>query len=80
MNASGTFKAIRKELKSLGIKKAIVGNATYDGTPCVQLRWNGQEEYVSATHFALGAEDIRDESDDQYIEWLKSTYADSNLK
>jgi len=72
-----TFKAIRKELKSLGIEKAIVGNTTYDGTPCILLRWNGQEEYVSATHFALGTEDIRN---DQYIEWLQSTYADVNLK
>jgi len=73
-------KEIRKELKELGIEKAIVvGNTTYDGIPCIQLRWNGDEHVVSATHFAFGAEDIRDESDDQYIKWLKSTYADSNL-
>jgi hypothetical protein len=75
-----TRKQIKSELKKLGIKNAIVGDATVDGSPAVLLRWNGKEEYVTSTHLALGEEDIRDESDDRYIEWLKSTYADANLQ
>lgn len=74
-----THQAIRKNLKALGINKAIAGDTTYDGTPVVLVRWNGQEEHVSATHFALGAYDIPNESDFEYIEWITQTYADTNL-
>lgn len=77
MNA---HKMIRKELAKLGISKSIAGNSTYDGTPTVTLRWNGKEEYVSATHFALGETDIPNESDDEYIAWLTTNYADENLQ
>jgi hypothetical protein len=80
MNDKCTYKLIRKALKKLGIAKAIVSNSTYDNTPCVLLRWNGQEEYVSGTHLALGPEDIMGVRDDEYTEWLTSIYADANLK
>jgi hypothetical protein len=77
---ANTQKQIKNELSKLGISKAIVGNAQVEGNPAVLVRWNGQEEYVTSIHLALGSEDVRDESDDQYVAWLKSTYADSNLK
>lgn len=77
---TNTQKQIKNELNKFGINKAVVGNASVDGTPAVLVRWNGQEEYVTSASLALGAEDILDESDYQYLDWLKSTYADVNLK
>lgn len=75
-----TQKAIRNELKKLGITKSVAANSSYDGTPTVLLRWNGKEEHVSTTHFALGENDLPTADDDKYIAWLTKTYADENLQ
>lgn len=69
---------IRNELKKLGIMRAISQDTTYNGCPVVLVRWNGQDEYVSTTHFGIG-EQVEDEADLQYQDWLRKTYADVNL-
>ena len=70
-----TIKTIRRELEKLGIVESVVDAATVDGAPAaVLLRWNGAEEYVTATHFALGTEDVRDELDEIYITWLQQNF------
>ena len=69
------YKAICKELEKFGITKSVVGATTVDGAPAVLLRWNGAEEYVTATHFALGTEDVRDDLiDEAYIAWLQKNF------
>jgi len=69
------YKAICKELEKSGITKSVVGATTVDGAPAVLLRWNGAEEYVTATHFALGTEDVRDDLiDEAYIAWLQKNF------
>jgi hypothetical protein len=67
------YAEIRKALSALGINKSVAGNTTYDGIPCVTVRWNGAEEHVNLLR-------VEDDENTEYIEWLKSTYADINLK
>ena len=73
MATKNQYAQIRKALSALGITKAVAGDMTYDGTPCVTLRWNGSEEHVNLLR-------IEDDENTEYIDWLKSTYADVNPK
>ncbi len=72
------YTRIREELAAIGITKAVANNMTYDGTPCVTLRWNGAEEYVKLSK--LDNDPRNGEYNEQYIAWLKETYADVNVK